>query len=201
MDDDPRARDGAQVTALLRAQAAGTADALEPVIPLVYEELRRLAAAQLVRERDGHTLGTTALVHEAYLRLVDVRDIAWQDRVHFFAMAARVMRRVLVDHARARGRAKRGGGIPHLPLSEAEGVADVSVDDLLILDALLHELEHHNARQARVVECRCFAGLSVAETARAVDASEATVKRDWAFARAWLNRALTDDADPTRAEA
>lgn len=178
-----------EVTALLKAHSAGSEGALDSAMPLVYEELRRLAAGQLARERDGHTLGTTALVHEAYIRLVDIREIAWEDRVHFFAMAARLMRRVLVDHARQRQRSKRGGGAVHVPLSDAIGVADVSAEELLTLDTLLSKLTDLDARKAQVVECRCFAGLTVEETARALDTSPSTVKRDWAFARAWLNRA------------
>ena len=127
---------------------------------------------------------------EAYLRLVDVRRVSWQDRVHFLAMAGRMMRRILVDHARARTRDKRGGGAVHLPLSAAIGVPDVSAEDLLTLDTLLSGLAAHDERKARVVECRCFAGLTVEETAEALGVSPATVKADWSFARAWLHREL-----------
>jgi len=187
--------DTGQVTALLRAHSAGSPDALDAAVPLVYQELRRLAAAQLARERAGHTLSATALVHEAYVRLVDIQEVDWEDRVHFFAVAARVMRRILVDHARARSRAKRGGGAAHLPLPDGLAAPAVPLDDVLALDSALSELSRHSLRQSRVVECRCFAGLTVAETARALGASEATVKRDWAFARAWLNHTLRGDAD------
>lgn len=180
--------DSSDVTALLKAHSAGSEEALDSAISLIYEELRGLAAAQLVGERQGHTLGATALVHEAYLRLVDIREVDWSDRVHFFAMAARVMRRVLVDHARARTRDKRGGGAAHLPLTAAIGVPTVSPEEMIMFDALLDRLADLDERKAQVVECRCFAGLSIDETARALDTSPATVKRDWAFARAWLNR-------------
>lgn len=183
-------QDSPDVTALLRELAAGRPEALDRLIPVVYEELQRIARGQLRRERAGHTLSTSALVHEAYLKLVDIRQVDWQNRVHFFATAARVMRRVLIDFARARKREKRGDGAVHVTLREA---ADVPVDGpegLLDLDDALQRLEARNARQGRVVECRCFAGLTVDETAEALDVSTATVKRDWAFARAWLNREL-----------
>lgn len=189
-------RDSPDVTALLSELAAGRPEALDRLIPVVYEELQRIARSQLRRERADHTLSTSALVHEAYLKLVDVREVEWRDRVHFFAMAARVMRRVLIDFARTRKREKRGGGAVHVPLHEAEALSVDRPGILLDLDDALRRLEAHNARPCRVVECRCFAGLSVEETAEALDVSTATVKRDWAFARAWLNREL---AGPTGA--
>lgn len=187
-------RDASDVTALLRELAAGEPDALDRLIPVVYEELQRIARGQLRGERADHTLSTSALVHEAYLKLVDVRQVDWQNRVHFFAMAARVMRRVLIDFARARKREKRGGGVAHVTLREA---ADMPLDGpgaLIDLDDALQRLEARSARQCRVVECRCFAGLTVEETATALDISTATVKRDWAFARAWLNHELRGES-------
>lgn len=185
----------ADLTEILLELSSGDQDALDRLIPIVYEELKRIAHGQLRGERSGHTLNTTGLVHEAYIRLVDVQRVRWQDRSHFFAVAARVMRRVLVDHARGRNREKRGGGAVAIPLSEALVVAAERADDLLALDEALERLQAMNERQCQVVECRCFAGLSVEDTAEALGTSTATVKRDWAFARAWLNREL---ADPTR---
>jgi len=184
-------RDSADVTGLLHELAAGRPEALSRLIPVVYEELKGIAHGQLGRERDGHTLNTTALVHEAYLRLVNVRQMDYRDRVHFFAMAARVMRRVLVDYARTRKREKRGGGAVHVPLSKVGALAVDPPDELLDLDAALERLEAWNERQCRVVEYRCFADLTIEETAEVLDVSTATVKRDWAFARAWLNRELS----------
>jgi RNA polymerase sigma factor (TIGR02999 family) len=170
--------------------AAGRPEALDRLIPVVYEELQQIARGQLRRERADHTLSTSALVHEAYLRLVDIRQVDWQNRVHFFATAAQVMRRLLIDFARARKRDKRGGGAVHVTLSEASGMPGDGPEGLLDLEDALQRLEARNARQCRVVECRCFAGLTVDETAEALEISAATVKRDWAFARAWLNREL-----------
>lgn len=182
----------ATVTKLLRKLSAGRRDALDRLIPIVYRELRGIAHARLRNERAGHTLSTTALVHEAYMKLADVRHLDWRDRAHFFAMAGRIMRRILIDYARTRKRDKRGGDAVRIPLTEA---ADVPVDwdeDLLDLNEALTRFEAHHERPSRVVECRCFAGLSVEETAAALDISPATVKRDWSFARAWLNRELGD---------
>lgn len=179
------------ITELLRELSQGRSDALDRLMPIVYQELRRIAHAQLGRERHGHTLSTTGLVHEAYLRLVNVRQVQWRDRAHFFAMAARLMRRILIDYARARKRAKRGGdGVP-VSLAEAVDIAaPAAVDDLLALDQALTRLEAQGERQCRVVECRYFAGLSLEETAAVLGTSVATVKRDWTFSRAWLNREL-----------
>ena len=165
---------------------------MDRAVPLIYDELRRIARSHLSRERPDHTLTTTALVHEAYLRMVDIQRVAWQDRAHFFAMAARQMRRILVDHARAAGRKKRGGDAVKVSLDE---VSDLPIrpESLIDLDGALERLEAANERQCRVVECRCFVGLSVEETAEALGTSPTTVKRDWAFARAWLNRELGRD--------
>ena len=169
----------------------GQPEALDRLIPIVYDELRRIAPDQLRGERSGHTLTTTALVHETYFKLVNLRDMQWQHRAHFFAVAARIMRRVLIDYARTRKRAKRGGALVQVPLGDDLSAPTFDPDALIELDNALARLEVQNPRQCRVVECRCFAGLSVEETATALGASEATVKRDWAFSRAWLNRELS----------
>lgn len=184
------------ITELLRASSRGHRDAMDRLMPVVYGELRRIAQGQLRAERVGHTVSTTALVHEAYLRLVDLREVDWQDRAHFFAIAARLMRRVLIDYARARAREKRGGGWVQVPLSDGVEVVEEQTDLLLELEDALRRLEDRNERQCRVIECRCFADLSVEETAAALGTSPATVKRDWAFARAWLNRELSSGGDP-----
>lgn len=178
-------------TQLLRELSQGRREALDGLMPLVYEELRQIAHAQLRRERPGHTLSTTAVVHEAYLKLIDIERVEWQDRAHFFAMAARVMRRILIDYARTKKREKRGGGAVHVPLAEALDVPARHAEELLALNEALERLEVASERQCWVVECRCFGGLSVEETAAVLGTSPATVKRDWAFARAWLNRELT----------
>ncbi len=179
------------ITQLLHELSQGSPDALDRLMPIVYHELRRIAHGQLRRERPGHTLNTTALVHEAYLKLVNIRQVEWRDRAHFFAVAARVMRRVLIDYARARKREKRGGEAVQVPLVEALDLPVEQADDLLALDDALARLEKQSERQCRVVECRCFAGLSLEETAAALGTSVATVKRDWNFSRAWLNRELS----------
>ena len=180
------------ISQLLRELSQGRREALDRLVPLVYDQLRRIAHGQLRDERSGHTLSTTGLVHETYLRLVNINQVEWRDRAHFFAVAARVMRRILIDYARARGRDKRGGGAIHVPLDEAVDLPTAQVDDLLALEEALTRLEVLNDRQCRVVECRCFAGMSVEETAAALGTSPATVKRDWSISRAWLNRQLSD---------
>jgi len=179
-----------EINRLVREVSQGRRDALDQLVPIVYDELRRIAHGQLRRERSGHTLNTTALVHEAYLRLLNVHQVQWLDRAHFFATAARVMRRVLIDYARARQRQKRGGGAVQVSLTDAVDLPNAQTNDLLELDEALTRLEALGERQYRVVECRCFAGLSVEETAAVLGVSAATVKRDWTFARAWLNREL-----------
>lgn len=180
----------AGITDLLTQLSAGDRSAADRLLPLVYGELRRLARRQLRGERPGGTLDTTALVHEAYLRLGLAR-VAWSDRAHFFAVAARAMRRVLVDHARSRRAGKRGDGLGLLPLDETVAAPERRLDDLLAIDEALAQLERIDARQVRVVECHVFAGMSLEETAAALEVSPATVSRDWALARAWLNRQLT----------
>lgn len=185
----------ADLTVLLRQLAQGRRDALDELVPVVYDTLRQIAHAQLARERSGHTLSTTGLVHEAYLRLVNINEVDWKDRAHFLAVAARVMRRILIDYARSRRREKRGGGAVRVSLSEGAVAAVGQADDLLALDEALSRLEQHSERQCRVVEYRCFGGLTIEETAAALSTSIATVKRDWAFCRAWLNRELADAGD------
>jgi len=182
--------DKPDINRLVRDVSQGQRDALDQLVPIVYDELRRIAHGQLRRERLGHTLNTTALVHEAYLRLLNIHQVQWLDRAHFFATAARVMRRVLIDYARARQRQKRGGGAVQVSLTDAVVLPNAQTNDLLELDEALTRLEALGERQYRVVECRCFGGLSVEETAAVLSVSAATVKRDWTFARAWLNREL-----------
>lgn len=197
MPDSPVHSDDS-VTHLLIGVSAGDRAAADRLLPLVYGELQRLAHARLRHERDGHTLATVDLVHEAYLRLVDVTHVDWRDRAHFFAVAARVMRRLLVDWARARAAGKRGGGQAALSLDALapDGVAaPPRPEELVALDEALSRLALRNARQARVVECRYFAGLSVEETAEVLDVSATTVKDDWRLARAWLYRDMTAASD------
>ncbi len=165
---------------------------IEQLFPLVYDELRHIAARKLRNERDGHTLCTTALVHEAWLELNKLNRIQWQSRAHFLAVAAQAMRRILIDYAVARRRYKRGGGQPIESLDghDALAIAHERSDDLVALDEALSRLSLMNARQAQVVECRFYGGMSVEETAEALNVSAATVKREWSTARAWLNREL-----------
>jgi RNA polymerase sigma factor (TIGR02999 family) len=175
-----------RVTQLLLAWSGGAREALDELTPLVYDELRRLAGAYLRRERRGHTLQTSALVHEAFLRMIDQR-VAWQNRAHFFGIAAQLMRRILVDHARSRDASKRGGGETHLALDEAEA----QDADVIALDDALNSLAAFDPRQSRIVELRYFGGLTIEETAEALGVSHATVEREWSLARAWLRRELS----------
>jgi len=184
-----------RVTRLLSAWAAGDESALERLVPVVHRELRRLARLHMRRERAGHTLQTTGLINEAYLRLVDVRRIQWRDRAHFFAMSSRLMRRVLVDHARARGYLKRGGGVRRVSLDEAPDIAVERGRDFVALDEALAALERIDPRKSRVVEMRFFGGLSVEETAGVLKVSADTVMRDWRLAKAWLLREMTTKSD------
>lgn len=176
------------VTSLLKEWGAGQDGALEKLVPLVYRELRSLAASQLQGERPAHTLQPTALVNEVFLRLLDGREVAWQNRAHFFALAARMMRRILVDHARARLAEKRGGGAVPLLLEASFDPAPMSDRALLALDDALAALKRMDSRQCRIVELRYFAGLTLEETAELLGVSVATVKREWTMARAWLRR-------------
>jgi RNA polymerase sigma factor (TIGR02999 family) len=178
------------VTELLRAWTGGDVTALDRVVPLVYEELRRQAQRYLRRETPGHTLQTTALVHEAYLRLVDQRTARWESRAQFFGIAAQLMRRILVDHARSHHAAKRGGSAIQVPLDEETAAAQEGDVDLIALDDALNRLAQLDERQAKVVELRYFTGLGIDETAEALGISPATVKREWTMARAWLKREL-----------
>jgi RNA polymerase sigma factor (TIGR02999 family) len=186
------------ITRLLQEWRVGRSDALERLVPLVYRELHGLAARHLVRERAAHTLQPTALVHEAYLRLSKTALPDWQDRAHFFAVAAKVMRRILVDHARQRGRIKRGSAAPVVPLDDVDPAGGAAIDpvDALALDGALSRLEDQDAQQAQVVELRFFGGLTVEETAEVMGVSSGTVKRDWVVARAWLYRELAGNSPP-----
>ena len=191
---DPSTEARTQVTDLLGRWREGDREALERVMPLVYEELHRIASRYLAHERGDHTLQTTALVHEAYVRLVDQHSVAWQNRAQFFGLAAQAMRRILVDYARSRGRQKRGASAPRVGLAEVESVAaDASMDpaDAIALDMALQKLEGIDPAQARIVELRFFGGLTVEETADVVATSPTTVKREWTIAKAWLYRELT----------
>ncbi len=183
--------DRENVTQLLVRYQAGDHDALGQLFPVVYDELRRIAAGYMKRENPGHTLQATALVNEAYFRLVDQKAVEWQNRAHFFGVAAQIMRRILCDHARARRADKRGGNAPKLSLDEALGLSSGGTPDLVELDDALKKLAALSERQAKVVEMRFFAGLSVEEAAEALGASPATVKRDWTFAKAWLAKELS----------
>ena len=178
-------------TDLLLAWGQGDVGAFDQLAPLVYNELRRLAQRYMGRERPGHTLQATALVNEAYMRLVAIKHVRWQNRAHFFAMAARMMRRILVDSARARGNDKRGGGARRVAFDEALVVANELGPDLVALDEALTTLETVHPRKSQVVELRFFGGLSLEEAAEALHVSTDTVKRDWRFAKLWLLRELS----------
>ena len=178
------------VTELLLKWAQGDEGALEQLIPLVHQELHQLARRYMARERKEHSLQATALVNEAYLKLIDARTVSWQDRAHFLAVAARVMRRILVDHARARHAHKRGGMAARVTFDEALVVTDEPAQDFVALDEALAALATLDDRKSRVIELRFFGGLSVAETAGVLRVSEATVMGDWKLARAWLQREM-----------
>src|SRR5262245_21349933 len=187
-----------EITQLLIAWNNGDAAALEQLAPLVQEELHRLAKRHMAGERQGHILQTTALVNEAYLRLIDWQNVEWQNRAHFFGLAAQIMRRILVDFARARNREKRVGGEMQVSLSEAAKIPSERNVDLVALDDAMQALEKLDPRQARVVELRFFAGLSMEETSEALRVSLSTVRRDWSLAAAWLyqelnNKTVTSD--------
>ena len=181
-----------EITRLLDSLSSGDRRVLDALLPLVYSELRRLARQQLSRERPGHTLDSVALVNEAYLKLVDQGDVRWQNRAHFFAISARAMRAILVDYARARNAAKRGGGEAAVPLDQVEELlSDEQAEHLEALDDALAELAGVNEEASRIVECLYFGGLTLGETAAALGLSVATVRRRWSFAKAWLGRALS----------
>ena len=187
-DPDRRTR---EITVLLHQAAGGDDLARDRLVPLVYDQLRAMAGRQLRLERPDHTLSPTALVHEAYLKLARLDQLSWRDRAHFFAIAAGIMRNVLVDHAVARKRQKRRGAQKLLPLDEGLEVPDVTLEQVLVLDDLLRTLADRNERHARIVELRFFGGLTIEETAAALDVSPATVKRDWQLLRAWLQREMS----------
>jgi RNA polymerase sigma-70 factor (ECF subfamily) len=185
------------LTQMLEKWGDGDEDALNALFPIVYAELRRQAARHFRRERAGHTLQPTALIHEAYVRLIDQRRVRWQNRAHFFAVAAQLMRRILVDHARGRLRAKRGGTAAHVTLDDALALATNGLDlDALALDDALTRLAALEPRQSRVVELRYFSGLSIEETAAVLGVSPATVKHDWSISRAWLRREMRGSGAP-----
>lgn len=179
------------VTRLLTDLAGGDREAMDRLLPAVYEQLRQMARRELMRERADHTLNATAIVHEAYLRLVQLDRVSWEGRAHFFGAAASAMRRILIDYARSRNARKRGSGASKVPLDDVVLAAQERPGDLLALDEALERLRRVSERQASVVECRFFAGMSLDETATALGISNATVRRDWAVARAWLNRELS----------
>jgi RNA polymerase sigma factor (TIGR02999 family) len=181
-----------EVTRLLQDWGNGNQQALEKLVPLIYDELRRMAHNCLYRERPSHTLQTTALVHEAYLKLIDQRDARWQNRAHFFAIAAQAMRRILVDSARRHTALKRGGSAENLSLDEAAGISLEPDPILLPLDEALNELAEIDPQQSRIVELRFFGGLTIEETAEVLQLSIDTIKREWAMARAWLRQVLTE---------
>ncbi|MEZ4588204.1 MAG: ECF-type sigma factor [Gemmatimonadales bacterium] len=196
MTPDQSQRDS-PVTQLLREASHGNREAFDRLLPLVYDELKRVAQGQLSKERPDHTLSATALVHEAYVRLVGQERVEWSGRSHFFAVAAQAMRRVLVNYAEARRAQKRGGGARAVPLDEvAEVLSDRQADDVLDLDDALKRLAEFNERGARVVEYRFFGGLAHPEIAEVLGVSEVTVRRAWAAARAWLRRELGAGKDP-----
>ena len=181
-----------EITEKLRQWSDGKQEALDALLPLVYEELHRQAARYLRRERIGHTLQTTALIHETYLKLVDQREVDWQNRAHFFGIAANAMRRILVDYARQRHRAKRGGADETLPLDAVTlAVSEEKSVDLEALDEALTRLAELDERQVRIVELRYFSGLSIKETAEVLHISPATVKKDWKSAKAWLYQEIS----------
>lgn len=193
MEDVALQRD--EISGLLKAWSAGDREAAEQFMPLIYDELRRQAHRFLNRERPNHTLQTTALVHEAYLRLIEQTSVNWQNRAHFFGVAGQMMRRILVDYAMKRNREKRGGPDEALPLDETIVIATAETEvDLLALDEALTRLEKMDERQARVVELRYFSGLSIEDTAVVLAISPATVKREWNMARTWLRAELAADA-------
>jgi len=181
-----------EVTQLLVEWRKGDGGAFDKLVPLVYDELRRIAGRYMIRERADHTLQTTAVVNEAYLRLVGQQNIEWQNRAHFFAIAAQVMRHLLVDHARSRKYAKRGGDARQVTLDEAALISAGRNPDLLALDRALDKLAAIDERKSKIVELRYFGGLSVEETAEVLGLSAITIKREWGRAKAWLYRALTE---------
>ena len=183
-----------ELTVLLAQWRAGNQTAFDRLLPIVYDELRRLASSHMRAERPDHLLQTTALVHEAYLRLVDQPQASYETRSHFFAVAAQVMRHVLVDYARARRRAKRGGGVPPIPLEEVAVISEERAEEVIAVDSALEGLMAFDLRKGRIFELRHFGGLSVDEAAEVLKVSPATVARDWRMAKAWLRRAIASES-------
>ncbi len=186
MDKTGRPQGGSEITVLLEESRTGNRDSLDELLPLVYAELRRVAQKQLSSERSCHTLQATALVHEAYIRLLEQKSVDWQNRLHFFSIAAEMMRRILVNHAVKRNVQKRGAGVTMVSLDEGLADAQDDVLDVVILDDSLRELAKFDETQARLVELRFFGGLTIQETAEVLEISESTVKREWRIAKAWL---------------
>jgi len=180
-----------EITQLLMNWSQGDKAALDQLVPLVYPELRRLAKRHMDRENSAHTLQTSALINEAYLKLVDQQNVKWQNRAHFFAVAAQVMRHILVDHARTRNYAKRGGGALKLPLDEAAALTEQRAAQLIALDDALSDLSALDGRKSQIIELRFFGGLSLEETAEVMKISPSTVQREWRAAKAWLHHAMS----------
>ncbi len=195
MPDPSAVPSSVEVTQLLKSWGQGDEDALQRLMPLVQAELHRLAHSYMSRENPGHTLQTTALVNEVYLRLVDVHAVSWQDRAHFFAISARMMRRILTDFARSRNYQKRGGAAVHVSFDEALAISQELHAEIAAIDDALAKLAALDSRKSQVVELRFFGGLSVEETAEALKVSPETVKRDWRFAKSWLHRMLSGAKD------
>jgi RNA polymerase sigma-70 factor (ECF subfamily) len=185
-----------EITQLLLHWSQGDKAALDQLVPLVYPELRRLAKRHMAREDPAHTLQTSALINEAYLKLVDQQNVTWQNRAHFFAVAAQVMRHILVDHARTRNYAKRGGGAPKLPLDEAVALTDQRAAELVALDDALKDLARLDPRRSQIIELRFFGGLSLEETAEVIEISPSTVQREWRAAKAWLHHTMPSQMKP-----
>lgn len=188
--DPPQSGEGSERPRLLEDFAAGRIHSSDTLLPLVYEQLRRTAQQRMAQERPGHTLTATALVHEAYARLIGDEGVRWDGRGHFFAAAAEAMRRILIEHARSRGRVKRGGDRERVPLSVVDLAEESDPERIMALDGAIRRLGEQDGRLAEIVRLRFYAGLSVEETASALGVSDRTVKRDWAFARAWLHKEL-----------
>lgn len=189
-EDSPQSGEGSERPRLLEDLAAGRIHSSDTLLPLVYEQLRRTAQQRMAQERPGHTLTATALVHEAYARLIGDEGVRWDGRGHFFAAAAEAMRRILIEHARSRGRVKRGGDRERVPLSVVDLAEESDPERIMALDGAIRRLGEQDGRLAEIVRLRFYAGLSVEETASALGVSDRTVKRDWAFARAWLHKEL-----------
>jgi RNA polymerase sigma factor (TIGR02999 family) len=184
--------DRSQITRLLKAHASGDGGAMQELIPLVYNEMHKMARGRMLGESADHTYCTTGLVHEAYLKLLEFNRIEWQSRAHFFGIASQIMRNILVDYAVKQKAQKRGGDRKKITLCDADVATELNIHNILSIDQVLKRLESHDERQVRVVECRFFGGLTVEETAETLDVSVSTVSRDWKMARAWLNRELSN---------